>query len=461
MSGAALLGAPLVGSGCSSSESRMNVILVILDSLRVDHVGAFGNLWTKTPTLNALAEESLWFTRAHPEAMPTIPARRAIHTGMRSFPFKDRPEKQKKAPVRGWLPIPDEQPTLAEILGDAGYSTAIVTDTWHQFPDWMNFGRGFDAFQAIRGQENDPYRDPDSVSDEEMSKYLQVQPKEIRQYLANTQDRKGERDWFAPRVFSGGMDLLGQLRRSAPFFLVVDSYDPHEPWDPPEEYVSHYDPDGYDGLEPFNPRYGEDGYLTDKQLLRMRSLYAGEATMADNWLGKFLEKAHDLGIMDNTLLVVISDHGHLLGEHGYVGKLHYALYPELTDVVFMVRHPEGKAAGERNKFYASTHDVAPTILGALGIEQPTRMQGQNLCVFLNDKEPEPRPHFTLGYGAHFWTRDEQYVAFGDNDRKNVRLFDVLADPGERRNIAEDEPDRIETMFEEYVLADAGGSLPEY
>ncbi|MBA3424428.1 MAG: sulfatase [Rubrobacter sp.] len=461
MAGAALLGAPWVGLGCGSSGSRMNVILVILDSLRVDHVGAYGNAWTKTPTLKALAEESLWFTRAHPEAMPTIPARRAIHTGMRCFPFKDRLAEQKKAPVRGWLPIPDDQPTLAEILGDAGYTNAIVTDTWHQFASSMNFDRGFGAFYKIRGQENDPYRDPDSVSDEEMAKYLPVQPEEIRQYLANTQDRESEKDWFAPSVFIQGMEYLEQLRDNSPFFLVVDSYDPHEPWDPPEEYVSLYDPDGYDGLEPFNPRYGEDGYLTDQQLLRMRSLYAGEVTMADHWLGKFMEKAHDLGIMDNTLLVVISDHGHPLGEHGYVGKLHYALYPELTDTVLMVRHPEGKAAGERNNFYASTHDVAPTILSTLGIEQPTRMQGQDLSVFLNDKDPEPRPHFTLGYGSHFWTRDEQYVAFGDNDRKEVRLFDVLADPGERRDLAADESDRIERMFDEYVLGDAGGSLPDY
>jgi arylsulfatase A-like enzyme len=83
--------------------------------------------------------------------------------------------------------------------------------------------------------------------------------------------------------------------------------------------------------------------------------------------------------MHDTMLVVVSDHGHLLGEHGYTGKLAYALYPELTDTVLMVRHPEeGKGAGKTSDFFASTHDVAPTILGFLGVEPPVPMDGQDL-----------------------------------------------------------------------------------
>jgi arylsulfatase A-like enzyme len=87
---------------------------------------------------------------------------------------------------------------------------------------------------------------------------------------------------------------------------------PHEPWDPPEEYVRLYD-EGYEGKEPLNDNYGKDDYLTDRQLLRMRALYAAEVTMMDRWLGRFIERAHELGVMNDTLLVVVSDHGHLLG----------------------------------------------------------------------------------------------------------------------------------------------------
>jgi arylsulfatase A-like enzyme len=106
---------------------------VIIDSLRKDHVGAYGNDWIKTPNLDAVAKESLIFTRAYPDAMPTICARRAIHTGMRTFPFKDRPEQQRRVPVYGWFPILEEQRTLAEILQGRGYLTILATDTYHEF----------------------------------------------------------------------------------------------------------------------------------------------------------------------------------------------------------------------------------------------------------------------------------------------------------------------------------------
>jgi arylsulfatase A-like enzyme len=159
--------------------------------------------------------------------------------------------------------------------------------------------------------------------------------------------------------------------------------------------------------------------------------------------------------------MVISDHGHLLGEHGYTGKLHYALYPELTDIVFFIRHPRGKRAGQASDYYASTHDVAPTILGFLGVEPPHPMHGVDLSGLLEGKNPEPRDHFTLGYGEHVWCRDEAYVAFCHDDLVGAKLYDARNDPQLQRDIARDEPETVEKMFEEYVLKDAGGSLPTY
>ena len=453
--GTALLG----GSGCArfpSQESGMNVILIILDTLRKDHVGAYGNDQIGTPTLDALAEEGLRFSRAYPEAMPTIPARRAIHTGMRTFPIE--------APAYGWTSIPEEQTTLAEILNREGYQTILVTDTYHQFYPYMNFGRGFKVYHRIRGQERDPYKDPSSVSEEEMRRRYIIlgEGHKARQYLANIQgQRKTEEDWFAPKVFLGAMELLEGARRREPFFLVVDCYDPHEPWDPPDKYTRLYDPDGYEGKEPLNDNYGKDDYLTDRQLLRMRALYSAEVTMTDRWLGNFLQRAQELEVMENTLLILLSDHGHALGEHGYTGKPAYALWPELTDIPFLIRHPEGKGAGETSDYYASTHDVAPTILSLLGIEPPKPMEGQDLSGLLDGKDPEPRDHFTSAYRDHVWSRDESYVMFARNDRAGARLYDARTDPQQARDLAEDDPETVERMFEEYVLKDAGGSLPTH
>ena len=163
--------------------------------------------------------------------------------------------------------------------------------------------------------------------------------------------------------------------------------------------------------------------------------------------------------MDNTLLILLSDHGHALGEHGYTGKPAYALWPELTDIVFLLRHPEHKRAGEVSEHYASTYDVAPTVLGTLGLEPPEPMEGQDLSVLLNGKEPGTRHHFTSGYSRYVWSRDESYVMFARNDGAEPRLYDVRTDPQQTRNLAEDAPETVEKMFEGYVLEDAGGTLP--
>ena len=437
-----------------SGGPGMNVVLVILDSLRKDHVGAYGNDWIKTPTLDALARESLLFTRARPEAMPTIPARRAIHTGMRTWPTRP--------PYFGWTPIPPGQRTLAEILNAEGYATSLVTDTYVQFP--MNFGRGFDSYRMIRGQERDAYIDPSGISEEEMRRRYIIlgEGKKARQYLANVQGREGEEDWFAPKVFSGAMDVLEEAaRENRPFFLVADCYDPHEPWDPPKEYVGLYD-EGYEGKEPLSDNYGKDDYLTDRQLLRMRALYAAEVTMTDRWLGRFIERAHELKVMQDTLLVIISDHGHLLGEHGYTGKLPYALYPELTDTVFIVRHPRGKGAGKTSDYYASTHDVAPTILSFLGVEQPEPMDGEDLMPLLEGKGPErARDHFTQGYYRYICCRDERRVMFCRTDGADAHLFDAINDADQRRDLAEAEPKTVKRMYEGYAHKDAVGRLPNF
>jgi arylsulfatase A-like enzyme len=194
----------------------------------------------------------------------------------------------------------------------------------------------------------------------------------------------------------------------------------------------------------------------------MRALYAGEVTMMDRWLGKFIERAHELGVMERTLLLVVSDHGHLLGEHGYTGKPPYALYPELTDTVLMVRHPKGEGAGKSSDFYASTHDVAPTILGFLGVEQPEPMDGQDLAPILQGKDPQrPRDHITQGYYRYLCCRDDHRVMFCRTDGADAHLFDAVNDVDQRRDLAEAEPETVKMMFEEYAQKDAAGRLPGF
>jgi len=475
--GAGAAGAVLLGSSVAAGSryqsylpkggSKMNVILVIIDSLRRDHVGAYGNRWIKTPNLDALAKESLVFSRPYPESLPTICARRAIHTGTRTWPFRNwHPVRGEGYMPWGWEPIPDGQTTLADVLKQNGFANALISDTDHLFKPFYNFHQGFDVFEWVRGQEKDHYKPAWTVSEKEMSKYLLKGNKfrvhdTIQQFLANTAGHRNETDWFAAKVFGGAADLLEGLREKQPFFLVVDNYDPHEPWAPPKKYVDLYD-DSYHGPEPIEPDYGPSDYLTEAELKRMRALYSGETTHADRWLGHFLNKADELGVLDNSLLILLSDHGHCLGEHGYVGKPYNALYPELTDTVFLIRHPEGKGAGKKSDYYASTHDVAPTILSAMDISPPAQMQGTDLSPILEGGEPkEKRDHFTLGYDAYVWARDDRYLIHGRYDGTQMQLYDVKNDPDQRHDLAGKHPDIVRRMFRDYVLKDAGGPLPHY
>jgi arylsulfatase A-like enzyme len=445
-----------------------NVVLVIMDSLRKDHVGAYGNDWIETPNLDALARESLRFSRAYPESAPTICARRAIHTGLRTWPFEDWLRyKGINVGLQGWQPVPNDQTTLAETLQKAGYETMFVTDNLQQYDASMNFQRGFDAYDFIRGQTTDTYRPLWTAPPEKVRQALIEEAalgtggiQYFQQYFANTANRRSEEDWFAPQVFTLASEYLESTRSDRPFFLTVDCYDPHAPWDPPERYANMYG-DAYDGPEPFAPIDGGSDYLTERQLGRMGALYSGEVTMTDRWLGRFLDKMEELNLFENTLLIAISDHGIAFGEHGIVGKMASSLWPEVTDIVFFVRHPGGKGAGKASDYYASTHDVAPTILGFLGVEPQQELDGQDLTVLLEDEEPAARPHFTLGYHDHVFTRDERYAMMGHNDGTEARLYDLSADPGMHKDIAGGNQDVVKRMFDDYILGDVGGPLPTY
>jgi arylsulfatase A-like enzyme len=111
--------------------------------------------------------------------------------------------------------------------------------------------------------------------------------------------------------------------------------------------------------------------------------------------------------------------------------------------------------------YASTHDVAPTVLGFLGMQPPRQMEGQDLSVLLEGREPEPRPHFTLGYSEFAWARDEGHAMFVRNDGAEARLYDLGKDPGMNRDIAGSHPEVVRRMIEGYLLKDGGGPLPLY
>jgi len=339
-----------------------NVIVIVTDSLRADHVGCYGSQ-VQTPNLDRLAAESALFEQAYSENLPTLPCRTAWWTGKHLFPH------------RGWQHFEPTDYLLAEVLWDRGLTSALITDVYHMHKPVYNCGRGFDTTVFVRGQEYDPWIvDPDvrvdlsgcrlrgDASDEQWRARYQ-------QYLRNATTLVREEDYCVARVVREAIRWLEDVtqRQRENLFLWVDCFDPHEPWDPPAPYRGMYDPD-YDGAELIDPVPGPvQGYMTERELQHTRALYAGEVTFVDKWVGVLLDAIRALGLFANSLIMHVSDHGEPFGEHGIVRKAQPWGYEELAHIPWLIRHPEGLGAGQRYGAFVQPPDLMPTVLEFLGI----------------------------------------------------------------------------------------------
>ncbi len=390
----------------------MNVIVIMADSWRVDHLGCYGNNWIQTPNLDRFADESCVFDLAFAEGLPTIPTRTSLFTGRYTFPF------------RGWQRLEHDDILLAETLWSSGYTSALISDTYHMHKPRMAFERGFDYVHFIRGQEGDPHILDKSIQidvdayhqssrDVDASENVRNQ---LEQYLRNRSHWQGDEDHFIAQVVKSSLHWIENQPEKDGLFLWMDCFDPHEPWDPPEPFNRMYQPD-YEGKELIHPIPGEvDGYLTAEDLKCVQALYAGEISLVDKWLGIFLERLRELGMFDNTLIVFMSDHGEPLGEgkwgHGIMRKARPWPYEELVHIPLIIRHPEGIGCGKRRSAFAQPPDIMPTILDYLGIVGPGGMHGQSLIPIMSGQIKKIRDYAYTGFYLKSWsirTPDWSYI----------------------------------------------------
>lgn len=425
----------------------MNVILVIIDSLRTDHMGCYADRYEKgglaaTPHLDRLASDSLRFTRAAPESLPTLPTRRALHTGQRVWPFwhSNNDLKGDFVGAPGWGPMEETQDTVAELLAAAGYRTCFITDAYHQFKPGKNFHRGFQEWQWIRGQESDPWRTGPRIPDEAVMRHipeaLRAQAAFVenhRQFLRNVHDWNSEEDTFPARVFRAAADWLHRNRDADRFFLCVDSFDPHEPWNPPPAYRDRYGRD--DGVtDVIWLTYGERQPYTARELRRARANYAGEVTLVDRWFGHFYDAFLGSGFAGDTLFVMTTDHGHYLGDQGLCGKMGYPLLPPVLDVPILLRHPGGLKAGRSDRSLVQHQDITATILDACGVKPVGKLDGSSLMGAFRGRTPGR--DFTLtGWGPYVGIRTDRWYYNASLWGQKPLLFDLRSDPGCSRNVA--------------------------
>jgi arylsulfatase A-like enzyme len=444
-----------------------NVLVVMVDTLRADHAYGTG---AKTPAIDALVAEGLRFDRAFPEAMPTVPVRNGLLTGRRQFPFRDWEDERGLLNKPGWSSIPDPSITFTSALRRAGWWTAYATDNpflGFSYP-YEPLRRSFNLFLRRGGQIGGR---SDGVPPELLAHWLHPATRDsgtverVTKYIANSNYSKDESQSFAARVFGSGIRALDMGAERQPFAVVVDTFHPHEPWTPPAKYIEMNGHAADNGPEPAMPRYARvESWLTDEEagpvLDRMRALYAAEVSMTDHWIGALIDRLHHHGLERETVIVLAGDHGFQLGERGWTGKISSALHPELIQVPLVIVDPDRRRAGDSSSYYASTHDLARTLLRMAGVRPPPGIHGVDLSGFFDGSEPPERPFAYGGYSNNHFLRDERWAYMSDNQLESPQLFDLGSDPGEIENVAAANPDVVEELADA-VLRRAGGALPYY
>jgi arylsulfatase A-like enzyme len=440
-----------------------NIVLIVCDTFRRDHLGAYGNGTIRTPNLDRLASQSVVFDHHVISSFPTMPARADFLTGRFSYAHM------------GWEPLPRHLPTLPGLLSGAGYLTMGVVDTPFFIRDGFGYDRGFDDFIWIRGQGDDTK--PEERLDARLT-------------------WRGEGDRLAPRTMSAADAWLERHYRER-FFLYVDTWDPHEPWDAPDYYARLYMPD-YDGrhLYPAYAKYRDAGLSQDDVRLA-HATYCGEVTMVDRWVGHLLSKLDVLGIADETIVIFASDHGFYFGEHEYFGKAEWIhdpgavlsedavvpewfsrswlltigwspLYQELTRVPLIIRSP-GVAPGWRAAL-TTAPDIPATILDLAGVEPPADVQGSSFRAVIDATAEEHRPFVVSSWPLYFAegeltsaidsrprriashmpitaTTRERSLIIGGRDEP-PELYDLARDPRESTNVWAEDAGEGHRLFEE-------------
>lgn len=378
-----------------------NVVMILLDSLNRHMLGCYGGIEFKTPNIDRLAARSTRFARHYVGSLPCMPARHDVLCGALDFLW------------RPWGSVEIWEDAITTRLHKAGVVSQLITDHPHLFETGgENYHVDFTAWDYQRGHEGDPWKtrpDPSWAG----------APKFGRGHMPYDDSRghfRGEADFPGPRTLAAGArwleDNAGAHDR---FFLMIDEFDPHEPFDTPEPYASLYDPD-WQGPHMIWPPYvvgaQEKGVLTERQAKQVRASYGGKLTMIDAWLGRMLDALDENNLWDDTLVILCTDHGHYLGEKDIWGKPGAPLYQPIAHIPMLMAVP-GAEPGICDALTTSV-DLFATLEAIFGLEPARqRTHGVSLLPLLSGEATEVRAHVLAGV----WGREVHLI---EKDRKYVR-----------------------------------------
>ncbi len=432
----------------------MNVILIIADTVRYGYFGCNGNPWVRTPYLDALATEAAVMDRFFCGSFPTGPMRKDVHSGRYTFTYQSWQDE-----------APEGEVLLARWLSNHGVRTAYIGDTDNS----PQYRQGFSDEIVVSHEPSRLDEVPEVVPLPADGRKLRYPESYAQRIARDAAGWDGEADRRAPRTMLAAHRWLeDRASDDSPFFLWVDTFDPHEPWDPPRYYVDLYDP-AYEGDELVEPAYEEAAYASAAEIAHMRCLYAAKLTMVDRWIGHLLEGLRLMGRMEDTAIIFTSDHGFYHGEHGYIGKVklnrknrivgRWPLYETIAHAPLMVRVP-GLPGGTRHDALCQPPDITATILDLLDVPAHDRLQGRSLMPVLHGETSAVRP-WAISSATYVTDqdvraptsfRDQRWLYVYGGDEAPSQLYDTWSDPAEELSLLAEREDQAVAMHQAYVAA---------
>ncbi len=412
---------------------RPNVLLIVMDAVRPDHLSCYGYPKATSPNLDRLAREGTLYETCITAGSWTLPSLASLFTGLYQ---RDHEVSSRNLRLSGSFF------TLAEILKSAGYATVgFSANAW--VGDFSGLNQGFDEF-------TDVWRGLDDARGDDGAEVC-------NQWIF---------DW-----------LETSYNDSRPFFMFVLFFEPHFPYRPPPAYREKFLPENADRdlltrLRNWeHPR--EVGYIlkvpgmeiTPNELLLLESQYNGEIAYMDQRIGELLEELERRKILDNTITILTSDHGEHLGEHGLLDHK-MSLYEEVIRVPLIIRYPERVPAGQRIRSQVQNLNLLPTILKLCGVTSPAKQLfdplplraspgGEQRFAFVEFGPPDMfldvmREAFAEFDSSRF-SRSlkavrtlEQKLIWSSDGRHE--LYDLVSDPGETKNLFEKQPELAGKML---------------
>lgn len=358
----------------------MRAIMVMFDSLNRNMLPSYGCDWTKLPNFKRLEEHCVVFDNCYAGSLPCMPARRELHTGRYNFLH------------RSWSPMEPFDESCVVNLDRHGVFTHLASDHLHYWEDGgIGYHTKYKTWDIIRGQEGDRYIGqvkepliPETYNKRSDLPHHAERYRKWRQDWVNRSYVTCDADMPQTKTFQAGIRFIERNVQQDGWFLQIESFDPHEPFFSLEEYQNRY-PHEYQDKQMDWPDYGENG-LEDHVTEHIRYEYAALMSMCDDHLGKILDVMDQYQLWQDTMLIVNTDHGFMLGEKNWMGKNFHPLYNEIARLPLYIYDPRSKASGHR-KALVQTIDLAPTLLEFFEAEPLQYAQGHCLRQVIETDSP--------------------------------------------------------------------------